>query len=281
MSKDTKIQWCDSSLNLQMGCDGCELWTKTVRKCYAGRQCEERRMFKGWPRQFSEPEIYMDRLEPALKWKDLTGTDREDKPWLNGMPRIVFLNDMGDTFSSTLPPNWLAPVLPRLATSPHQFLLLTKRPSRLLEFCEKYTLPKNVWPGTSVTSARTAGRVDYIRQIKTGGPKFVSCEPIWEYLPPETFSELQWAIFGGESGDPEDATPCNVDWIERGMLNAMQAGASPFVKQLGSRPYWQDPVLDTPTPITLENHHGGDWSEWPQRLRKRFMPACTYAPILL
>ena len=26
MSVKTKIQWCDSTVNPTMGCDGCELW---------------------------------------------------------------------------------------------------------------------------------------------------------------------------------------------------------------------------------------------------------------
>jgi len=36
MSISTKIQWCDSTCNPTMGCEGCELWTPTVKKCYAG-----------------------------------------------------------------------------------------------------------------------------------------------------------------------------------------------------------------------------------------------------
>src|SRR5919205_275079 len=38
MSVTTKIQWCDSTCNPTMGCEGCELWNPRagVRKCYAG-----------------------------------------------------------------------------------------------------------------------------------------------------------------------------------------------------------------------------------------------------
>lgn len=95
-----------------MGCDGCELWNNKRRICYAGRQTEGRTGFKGWPKGgFSEPELFLDRLEPALKWGPPTAGENEHKPWLNGLPRIIFLNDMGDTFSKKLPQNWMAPIL--------------------------------------------------------------------------------------------------------------------------------------------------------------------------
>jgi len=39
MGIDTDIEWCDSSLQLEMGCDGCELWNPKVgeKTCYAGQ----------------------------------------------------------------------------------------------------------------------------------------------------------------------------------------------------------------------------------------------------
>jgi len=41
MGIHAKIEWCDSTLNLQMGCDGCELWPGDEapperKRCYAG-----------------------------------------------------------------------------------------------------------------------------------------------------------------------------------------------------------------------------------------------------
>jgi hypothetical protein len=36
MSIKTKIQWCDSTCNPTMGCDGCELWSSKRQTCYAG-----------------------------------------------------------------------------------------------------------------------------------------------------------------------------------------------------------------------------------------------------
>jgi len=77
MAEKTEIQYCDSTLNLQMGCDGCELWEpKGVQTCYAGRIIEEYAGHPGFPASFSQPKIFPDRMATALKWRDLTFTDR-------------------------------------------------------------------------------------------------------------------------------------------------------------------------------------------------------------
>lgn len=293
MAKETAIEWTDSTLNLQMGCDGCELWNQKKKICYAGRMIDGEQGgrgyagMKGWPSSFEEPSLHIERLEPALKWKDLTGTARPEKPWLDGMPRTIFLNDMGDTFSKRLPINWLASLLPRFAESPHQFLLLTKRPSKLLDFSRRFPLPPNVWPGTTITSELTAGRADFIRKISTGGPKFISAEPLWGQLPAHVFAGFQWAIFGGESGtrtdgrgqNQEEATPMNIAWLRDGIDSARLHQARVFVKQLGTNPYVTAPAGSEW--LRLHDDHGGDWSEWPLGFQIREMPQCTHQPQLL
>lgn len=258
-----------------MGCDGCELWKRGVRKCYAGKQTANYAGRAGWPMAFEKPKLFLERLEPALKWKDLTGLDREDKPWLNGLPRIVFLNDMGDTFSKDLPDNWMAPILPRLAQSRHQFLLLTKRPAKLLEFSRRFPLPPNVWPGTTITSMQTARRADSIRAIESGGPKFLSCEPLWSALPLGTYDGFDWVIFGGESGENEDCAETDIDMIAVERSLASTAHAKVFVKQLGSKP------MRGGDRIALKDWHGGDWGEWPDYLQYREMPVFNYQQALL
>src|SRR5215467_10210005 len=99
MAKGTKIEWADDTVNAEMGCDGCELWDpkNKVRICYAGLQTERmlsKGPLKGWPPTFDQPKIFPGRIATAARWKDLTGTVRENKPWLNGLPRTIFVNDM-------------------------------------------------------------------------------------------------------------------------------------------------------------------------------------------
>lgn len=189
-------EYCDSSLNLMQGCDGCELWTpaRGNRHCYAGAMTNIYKGRKGWPSAFELPELFLERLDAARKWKDLTGQHRPHKPWLDGRPRVVFLNDMGDTFTESLPIDWMAPLLPRLADSPHVYMLLTKRASRMLEFTRMHPLPPNVWPGVSVTTQATVRRVDDLLKIASGGPKWISAEPLLGPVtfPPEYFPYWVW-----------------------------------------------------------------------------------------
>lgn len=259
-----------------MGCDGCELWNGTKRVCYAGTQTDGKPGRRGlagapgWPSSFGEPKLFLDRLAPALKWGPPTPKERDAKPWMAAdMPRLIFLNDMGDTFSKKLALNWMAPLLPLMAESKHQFLLLTKRPSRMAEFSEKHPFPKNFWLGTSVTSHTSANRVEMLRKVQGGRLKFVSFEPLWSAIPSDCFEGIRWAIFGGESGD--QATPCNIDNIRGGMRAAERANAAVFVKQLGSQPRGDiGPLKDS---------HGGDWDEWPADLRVRQFPILLDQPV--
>lgn len=283
MAKETPIEWADSTLNAMAGCTGCELWNGKVKKCYAGVQTDGilgrpgRAGFPGWPKRFAEPVLFLDRIDPALKWKDLTGSLRDEKPWLNGYPRLIFFNDMGDTFTHGLPSDWLAPLLPRMAASPHQFLLLTKRPSKAVEFSNKYPFPDNFWIGTTITNNLTKGRAAELRKVKGGRLKFLSVEPIWEDIDASVYEGMQWAIFGGESGKDPTATP--MDAIMKGVNDARAVGCTPFVKQLGAKPYFNSGSFRIP--FHVKDSHGGDMSEWPEALRIREMPAIAHQGALL
>jgi len=94
MGLNTCISYCDSTLNLMSGCDGCELWIpeRNIKHCYAGVMYEQRGGKKGWAPAFDQPTAFPERMAVGLKWSDLTRTDRiePNKYWLNGMPRIIF-----------------------------------------------------------------------------------------------------------------------------------------------------------------------------------------------
>jgi protein gp37 len=328
----TDIEWCDSVLNIQMGCDGCELWNPAagVFRCYAGaltgRYAGKNR---GFPEAFDKPAIFLSRLDDALRWPDLTGTDRPDKPWLDGLPRIIFLDDMGDTFTESLPLDWLLqpygplvcpqghrpPRVQRLtdgsaivctrchtewtpksplaimAETPHEWLMLTKRPSRMAELSRLAGgLPRNVWPGTTVTGPKNLKRVEYLLQVEGGGPRFLSIEPLIEAVDLARSIDplgITWAIFGGESdqrGQP--ARPCDLTHVRNGISQCREAGVATFVKQLGSRirtGYVEGHALgwklfgDGSGDWKPRDGKGGDWTNWPDDVRVREMPEVQVA----
>jgi len=70
MAINTHIEWCDSTLNAEMGCDGCELYnpkreaTDTTYKpeCYAKIQTDRYAGHsKGYPEAFNKPKLFTDR----------------------------------------------------------------------------------------------------------------------------------------------------------------------------------------------------------------------------
>lgn len=171
MSQKTFIQWCDSTLNLQMGCSGCELWNPKRKSCYAGTITEKYAGRRGWPQKFESPIVFHERIESAEAWKNLTGTLRIDKPHLNGYPRVVFLNDMGDTHDHKLDPLWLSPFIPRLEALPHIHIILTKRARGAREFWKSYgPVPENIWIGTTLTTQENLHRAEELAGIPARTP---------------------------------------------------------------------------------------------------------------
>lgn len=266
----TKIQWADSTLNLQMGCEGCELikgvnvkaptcYAKILTDRYAGRN--------GWPIAFNQPKIFPQRIKEITKWKDLTGLKRADKSWLDYYPRIIFLNDMGDTFSNGMPQDWFAEYLPMLAATKHIYMLLTKWPQRLAKFSQKYPLPNNIWVGTSVTSAKTAFRAKIINdEVQGGGIRWLSVEPMWSHInwKDGEVNKIELMIFGGHSGN--GAKKCDIAWLSYQIEYCREHNICCFIKQLGAKvEYCNQPRL-------YIDHHGGDWNEWPSWLRVRQFP---------
>ena len=186
-----------------MGCDGCELWNPTagIKHCYAGTLHRIRKNHPGFAHPFESPTLFLDRLAQGLKWKNLTDTDRPDRPWLNGFPRLIFCNDMGDTFTESLSIDWLRECIEPMEASSHQWLILTKRPHRMRQFFKEFGhVPANFWLGTSVSSRENVQRLGELQQIDHSGIRFLSYEPAIGPLGPVDLSGISWVIFGGESG---------------------------------------------------------------------------------
>ena len=276
MSKDTPIQWCDSTVNPSMGCDGCELWSPQRKSCYAGTlHVRHGKSNPGFAPTFEEVTEFPGRIAEAARWSDLCGKKRPKKPWLRRLPRIIFVSDMGDSLSKGITFKYLFDEIITNVTSElgrrHQWLWLTKRPDRMAEFskwlaADGHAWPTNLWAGTSVTGQVTTSRVSPLLDV--GDDKtfhFLSVEPQIEPVDlGDQLQSLDWVIQGGESGS--GARPFHLEWA-RDLASACKAlGVPYFLKQVGRRPY------SAGKQIKLLNSHGGDWSEWPRKLRVRELP---------
>lgn len=297
MSQKTAIQWCDSTVNPTMGCDGCELWAmlrplletaefelkaaedqsqEVRRSCYAGiLHGRFGGKSPGYAPTFEDVTLFPGRMAEAASWSDLMGDPRADKPWLNGMPRLIFVSDMSDALSAVVPWEFLETEIIQaacsLAGSRHVWLWLTKRPMRMARFSswlarKGVAWPANLWPGTSLTSRRTIGRVNSLRGVgDEQTTRFVSLEPMIEAIDPAPFLPgIDWLILGGESG--HKARPFHLGWALSVIMRSRDAGVPIFVKQLGVN------VLDDDGPCEFVHPHAGDWDEWPRFLRFRQLP---------
>lgn len=275
MSRETKIQWCDSTSNPTMGCEGCELWSKQRKTCYAGVMHTFHGNHPGFAPTFEEVTEFPGRMAEATRWSDLTGTSRKEKPWLNGMPRTIFVSDMSDSLSSVVPFEYLEAEIIANVTSDlgqrHQWLWLTKRPDRMAEFSlwlenRGVSWPWNLWAGTSITTQATTTRIDKLLNVGDSKTiRFLSVEPQVEAINlSKWLPKLDWVIQGGESG--HGARPFDVQWAYDLIVQCKQSDVPYFLKQLGAV------VVRNGKPLSLEDGHGGDWNEWPKAIRVRQMP---------
>lgn len=250
MGLKTKIEWCDSTVNPAPCCTGCELYPIN---CYANalhRRHDGNN--SGWPKSFTQPALFLDRMKVAANWPDLRGKTRPAKPWLDGMPRLIFLNDLGDTFApfeaQEFEPetHWLHAYLRDIERSPHVWLLLTKWPERFREFAAAAgTLPHNIWGATTATSQESRNRIWQLLQIPQLAVRFLSYEPAIGPLDLDAIEaicetwgrgatlgmHLDWVIAGGESGPM--ARPSHPDWFRTIRDQCQAAGVPFFFKQWG------------------------------------------------
>ena len=178
---------------------------------------------------------------------------------------------MGDALSS----KELFPFLRREAVhissemgSRHIWLWLTKRPGNMRIFAHSMGgFPANLCAMTTVTSAKTLGRVDQLREVPAAC-RGLSIEPLWERLVPGKLDlkGIDWVIVGGESGARATARPFQLEWAEELREHCRHQGVAFFLKQVGSNPFWKG------EPLALADKHGGDWSEWPEGFRVREFP---------
>jgi len=274
MANDTGIHWTDDTVNPTTGCDGCELWTPTNRVCYAGILHEQKGATNiGFSPVFNILQPHPGRMAEAAARPGLRGRVRDDGPWKNGLPRLIFISSNSDSLSTDISFDYLYAEIITHVTSPqgrrHVWQWLTKRPKRMAEFARwleglGVTWPPNLWAGTSVTTTDTLSRVTQLLEVPAA-VRFLSVEPQLEDLDMSRHLDgIHWVIQGGGSGT--GATRFDVEWADRMRGQCQEAGVPYFLKQLGSV------AFENGERLRLRHPHGSDWSEWAERLKVREFP---------
>ncbi len=232
----------------------------------------------GYAKVFDEMTFYPRRAAKAATMPDLKGSHRNSKAWLNDLPRLIFVSDMGDAFCDLDDDrrDFLADDTMSAITSDagkrHFWLWLTKRPAIMAKFAKHIGgFPENVCAMTTLTCGDKSSlqRLKDLKKVKAK-VRGLSLEPLLGPIAKQDLdlSGLNWIIVGGESGN-DTARPFDLQWARDIRDACKKAGVPFFMKQLGRKPIERGKPFD----LQLDKTHGGDWAEWPEDLRIRKMPA--------
>jgi protein gp37 len=235
-----------------------------------------RRANPGYAPTFESIRPYPGRSMRMARQADLLGTCDPAKPWVDGLPRLIFVGDMGDIFARRCDFDFISSDLMAAIDSAegqrHIWLLLTKRPDRMAEFSRVHgRFPRNVCCMTTVTSTNTMDRLDQLRSVDCT-MRGISAEPLWERIAPVAMNldQIDWLIVGGASGARRDAKPFDLGWARELRDQCRNIGVAYFLKQLGSNP------IEGGQPYKCADRHGGEWHDWPIDLRVREFPTAFH-----
>ena len=235
MAEICKIEWCDSSWNPVTGCSKI---SEACRHCYALRDWprlakNEKSVYHG--RKFTDVQCHPERLDQPIRWTK---------------PRMIFVNSMSDLFHEAVPDEFIEKVYEVMMMAPHHiFQILTKRPERMKQLYQKWSIRSdlrglystltNVWIGTSVENQEAADLRIPILLETPAVVRWLSIEPL---LGPINLTEIgadsneleisdnvltgrvglrygssqgpkiDWVVVGGETGP--GSRPMNPEWVE-------------------------------------------------------------------
>lgn len=227
----TKIEWCDETINPQIGCwpvsEGCE-------NCYAAKMA--------WRLQSMNTRGYTG---VAMKhgWSGLVNHifKEWDKPLRWNKPKRIFVGSMTDLFINGYEESLtnmdrlcdLAVKCPQ-----HTFITLTKRSwemgtSYFMNMFKGVIPPDNIWFGVTVELQNHCGRIWDMLQMQRK-INVISCEPLLGPidLPEKALGPNTWVICGAETGPR--ARPCNPDWVRSLRSQCIASGSHFFFKKFAN-----------------------------------------------
>jgi protein gp37 len=257
MATDSKIQWTDHTENDWSGCakvsEGCKY-------CY---------MYRDKDRYGADPTKVIKTSQATIN-SVLKKAKAGDK---------IFTCSWSDFFIEDADP-WRDEAWDRIIKNDHLiWQILTKRPHRIADCLPKNGIPRNVWLGVSIESAKYIERLKYIEDLNC--TRFASLEPLIGPIDLNVqipggkgtaISALDWVIIGGESGNDTGKyryRPSELEWYTDVVSQCRAANVPIFVKQLGTH---------LAKHMFLEDRHGGNMDEFPRALQVREFPETVLIP---
>lgn len=224
----TAIEWCTRTWNPVTGC------LKGCAYCYAARHVKRfapgARLAMGGYVELMVP--YRDVKGHAQPWphgfSPTLHRYRLDEPEREATPQRIFVTSMGDLLGSWVPADWIRRVLAVVeGCTQHEFLFLTKNPSRYAEF---NPWPLNAWAGASATNQAELEVALAGLATADAWPRFLSCEPLrGELVLPEGADRVvDWIIIGAQTG--AGAVAPRSRWVTLLTQGALAQGIQVFHK---------------------------------------------------
>lgn len=252
----SKIEWTERTWNPFAGCS---VTSAGCKNCYAMRMAGRLQKmnpdshYAGTTKVVNDQVVWTGKIAVVsdAKWTE---------PLRRKTPTVYFVNSMGDMFHPNVSDELIDRAFAVMAHSPqHTFQILTKYPERMRVYFDFYghgtnhrsvgiwlaqrhdidfddhrsiELPlPNVWLGVSVESADHLGRLDALRETPAA-IRFVSFEPLLGPINDVNFTDIDWAIIGGESG--KGSRPMHPDWALSLRDQCLETRTLFFFKQWGA-----------------------------------------------
>lgn len=264
MGDTTGILWCDSTINLWIGC------TKLSPACdFCYAELLGRRFGVEWD---APPKKTGD-----ASWSKIASYQRNAARYRakHGRARRVFINSLSDFFDNQAEDAWRTTACLAFERAPDVvWILVTKRPQNVHKMVPAHWLkregwPKNVWLLVTAENQREHDRrVAELLAIPGPAIRGISMEPMLELIHPgystigsryeraqwasrvlkrpvphETAGELSWVIIGGESGKHARPMPPAAD-VATLATSYSAGGIAVFVKQMSQAEYPGDSYKD-------------------------------------
>lgn len=257
MSHNSKIEWCDATWNVVAGCTKC---SPGCKNCYAERMARRLRAICK-SRMDGRNQQYLGKVDDNGDW---TGNIEccdwlLDEPLSWRKPRRIFVCSMSDLFHPKVPFEFIDKMLYVMYRNlQHTFLILTKRPKRMLEYfknshllrlrllklfpnytpearlCREWPLD-NVHLSVSISTFDEMWKAEVLSEIPAT-VRFISFEPLLENIfnipcKLKVLDKIDCVIVGGESGP--GARPMHPDWARNIRDQCVAAGVPFYFKQWG------------------------------------------------